>query len=332
MELNVDGNTVKCKTRLGDEEKPLPALLTVERICELRFPSIFSKEGEVTVLDNSSVGADISLCGLKGSPTKVLKTFESERGKRKCEFISLSEIDALLETLIKKEKKGAIIPQNDVKLKSVWAIGREVEKEAYAIADEVVFIDERNPFKIAQMALEQKPEVILWNADIWGRRTAPIVAAILKTGLCADCTALETDGQKLYMYRPALSGNIIAKIECRTYPQMATVRTASEFSDIIVSGGKGVSEKADKLKAFADKYNAEICASRGLVDMGKAPYSAQVGLTGKNVSPKVYVAIGISGAVHHTCAIENADTVIAINPDKDARIFEYADYGIVAEF
>ena len=65
--------------------------------------------------------------------------------------------------------------------------------------------------------------------------------------------------------------------------------------------------------------------------MGLMPYSAQIGLTGKTVSPKVYVAIGISGAVHHTCAIEGSDTVIAINPDKDARIFEYADYGIIAE-
>ena len=57
-----------------------------------------------------------------------------------------------------------------------------------------------------------------------------------------------------------------------------------------------------------------------------------LGLTGKTVSPKIYIAVGISGAVHHTCAIEGADVVIAINPDKDARIFEYADYGIIANF
>ena len=52
-------------------------------------------------------------------------------------------------------------------------------------------------------------------------------------------------------------------------------------------------------------------------------------MTGKTVSPKIYIAVGISGAVHHTCAIEGSETVIAINPDKDARIFEYADYGII---
>ena len=87
-----------------------------------------------------------------------------------------------------------------------------------------------------------------------------------------------------------------------------------------------------KVKAFADKYNAELCASRGLVDTGKVPYPMQVGLTGKTVAPKIYVAIGISGAVQHTCGIENADVVIAVNPDKDARVFEYADYGIITEF
>ena len=113
---------------------------------------------------------------------------------------------------------------------------------------------------------------------------------------------------------------------------MATVRTKQASSDILVAGGKGVSENMDSLKAFAEKIGAELCASRGLVDMGKAPYEMQVGLTGKTVSPKIYIAVGISGAVHHTCAIEGADTVIAINPDKDARIFEYADYGILEEF
>ena len=113
---------------------------------------------------------------------------------------------------------------------------------------------------------------------------------------------------------------------------MATVRTLTDSSDIIVSVGKGVAGKLTEAKEFAQKYAAELGASRAMVDAGYMPYSAQIGLTGKTVCPKVYIALGISGAVHHTCAIENAGTVIAVNPDKDARIFEYADYGIVAEF
>jgi len=167
---------------------------------------------------------------------------------------------------------------------------------------------------------------------MWRRKNAPIVAAMLNTGLCADCTSLETDGETLFMYRPASGGKIIAKIKCNTHPQMATVRTETPANDIIVSGGKGVAENVDKLKNFAKELGAELEASRGLVDMGKVDYSRQIGLTGKTVTPKIYIAIGISGAVHHTCAIEGATTVIAINPDKDARIFEYADYGIVEDF
>ena len=66
--------------------------------------------------------------------------------------------------------------------------------------------------------------------------------------------------------------------------------------------------------------------------MNKVPYDMQIGLTGRMVNPKIYIAIGISGVVHHTCAIEGAKTVVVINPDKDARIFEYADYGIVSAF
>lgn len=63
--------------------------------------------------------------------------------------------------------------------------------------------------------------------------------------------------------------------------------------------------------------------------MNKVSYDKQIGLTGKTVSPKIYIAIGISGAIHHTCAIEGSSTIIAINSDKNARIFEYADFGIV---
>ena len=68
-----------------------------------------------------------------------------------------------------------------------------------------------------------------------------------------------------------------------------------------------------------------------MADSGILPYEKQVGLTGRTVSPKVYVAFGISGAVQHTCAIAGAGTVIAVNTDKNARIFDYADFGVVAD-
>ena len=69
-----------------------------------------------------------------------------------------------------------------------------------------------------------------------------------------------------------------------------------------------------------------------MVDSGNAPYEKQVGVTGKMVSPEIYIAVGISGAVHHISGIRSAGTIIAINPDKNAPIFNFADYGIVASF
>lgn len=326
-----DENGVKAVTRLGEETLSFPALITVERSYVLRFPGIFSKLGSVEVLTNGDLMCDESRCGLAGSPTRVLKTYENERGKRKCKFISMDELDGLIAELSKTEKSDTVAEQNNEKLPCVWAVGKDVLSEAEKIAEKAVLIEDSDPEKVAKMANREKPYCILWNADLEGRRNAPITAAMLDTGLCADCTRLDVENNELIMYRPAQGGSLYAKIKCLTTPVMATVRTKTDSGDIIVSGGKGVADKMEKLSAFAEKIGATLCASRGLVDMGKAPYEMQVGLTGKTVSPKIYIAVGISGAVHHTCAIEGADYVIAINPDKDARIFEYADYGIISE-
>lgn len=329
MKINCDGNCVTAETRAGEEQVNLPALVTVERGYVLRFPSIFSKVNDVDIIDNEKLHCDVSKCGLSGSPTRVLKTFENESGKRKCKFIKKEELLPLVSELLKKNQCEEQRNVSGEKLKSVWAVGEEVLEKAKEIAEEVILLKKTTPEEIAQRAMLEKPEVILWNADLWGRKNAPIVAAMLETGLCADCTMLEAEDEHLMMYRPAQGGNITAKIKCLTKPQMATVRTKAQSSDIIVSGGKGVANQMDKLSELAKTLGAETGASRGLVDMNGAPYEKQIGLTGKTVSPKIYIAVGISGAIHHTCAIEGSGTVIAINPDKDARIFEYADYGII---
>ena len=84
-------------------------------------------------------------------------------------------------------------------------------------------------------------------------------------------------------------------------------------------------------KAFATSLNAETAASRLMVDHDFMPYAAQVGLTGKTVNPDVYIALGVSGAVHHIAGIRQSGTVIAVNSDPKAPIFDYADYGIVCD-
>lgn len=332
MQIAYKDNSVFADTRAGKENVQLPALVTVERGYVLRFPSIFSKLGEVQIIDNTKLGCDISKCGLAGSPTKVLQSFENEKGKRSCKFISMDEVIPLIKELKKKTSVAEKIKYSGEKLECVWAVGEEVLEKAKEIGKNVVLIPKLPPEEIIKLIENEKPKTVLWNADLWGRKNAPYVAAAIETGLCADCTALEVENGKLIMYRPAQGGNITAKIKCDTYPNMATVRTKTESSQIVVSGGRGIAEKIEKLEEFASRIGAETAASRGLVDMNKVSYEKQIGLTGKTISPKIYIAIGISGAVHHTCAIEGAETVIAINPDKNARIFEYADYGVLAEF
>ena len=163
------------------------------------------------------------------------------------------------------------------------------------------------------------------------RVLAPQVAGLLGAGLCADCTELKTDGENLFMIRPAAGGSVTAEIQCRAPVTMATVRTAGSDGEIIFSVGRGAERAVGKIREMADRLGAEVCCSRAVVDDDVMPYECQVGLTGRTVAPKVYVAFGISGAVQHMCAVERAGTVIAVNKDKNAKIFDYADYGIVAE-
>ncbi len=329
---SLDEKEITCKTRLGSEAANLPALITVERINDLRRPSIRSKVKDVVVWTADDIGADKEKCGLKGSPTKVVKSFENESGKRKCKFIAPTELDDAVKTGIAKEPEVIKVEASTEKLKNVWIVTEAPRTMAETVSDDIKVIEKDTAENIAKLIAEGNPDVVLWPSDIWSRRTAPIVSAMLNTGLCADCTALETDGKDLFMYRPAFSGNVIAKIRCVTKPQMATVRTTlNDVAEVMLAAGKGVRESYDKVEKLAKKFNAELAASRGLVDIGFAPYEQQVGLTGKTVSPKVYIAAGISGAVHHIVGMQQAGTVIAINPDKDAPIFEYADFGIVAK-
>ncbi len=325
---------ITCKTRdEGARTVDYPALITVERFCSLRFPSIRSKVGEVITLSAADLDADISRCGLKGSPTKVLKTFENEEGRRKCTFITPDKLHSVINDA--REKGRARLKKKELsekKLNEVWIIGEKPREMAETISDNIRVIEPDTAKNIADLIRKENPSVVLWASDSYSKATAPQVAALLKTGLCADCTALETDGDNLFMYRPAFSGNIIAKISCETRPQMATVRTVdTEGADMMVALGLGAVHFKEKVFTFAEKYGAEMGASRGAVDADVMPYENQIGLTGKSVSPAVYVAVGISGAVHHIEGMKRSGTVIAINKDKDAPIFDYADYGIIAD-
>jgi len=223
---------------------------------------------------------------------------------------------------------------------------------------------------IAGMVQSVDPALIIIGASSQGKDLAPRLAARLDAGLAMDCTAIKLDNGKLTFTRPMFGGKIFADVEVEGDLQIAAIRPnvmdiaeASRTSaiekpavqagdvktavveksidtgdkielteaDIVVSGGRGTGGKFDPIEQLAVALGGAVGASRSAVDEGWRPHSDQVGQTGKVVSPGMYVACGISGAIQHLAGMSTSKYIVAINKDPEAPIFSKADLGIVGD-
>jgi electron transfer flavoprotein alpha subunit len=155
----------------------------------------------------------------------------------------------------------------------------------------------------------------------------PIVAVKPNSATPEEAAGAAADEVVDYTPSEAAKGAVITESK----PRASSGRPELTEAAIVVSGGRGTGGDFSPVEAFADSLGAAVGASRAAVDAGWYPHTAQVGQTGKQVSPQLYVAAGISGAIQHRAGMQTSKTIIAVNKDNEAPIFELVDFGVVGD-
>ena len=246
-----------------------------------------------------------------------------------------------------------------------WGVDRLVVLKGAEVEEDVAHA-------VVAWCTPSSPCCILAPSTSWGREVASRVAARLGAGLTGDAVQLEVEERTLVAWKPAFGGRLVAAIRASSPVQMATVRpgvlsrltprqrrrphvetvnvtshsrlrvlsrTRNDQLDRlalasrVVGVGQGIPpERYGDLNPLLRILGAELAATRKVTDKGWMPHARQVGITGRSIAPNLYIALAVGGKFNHSCGIQSSGTVLAINADREAPIFGFADVGIVADW